>query len=65
MSIEKTIENFARRVEQEDLWVEGVAVADEKKVIMEHRFTMDLPRNVYSHTKSFTSTAVGFALTEG
>lgn len=65
MGIEKAMEKFVRQIEQRHLCVEGVAIADEKTVITEHRFAMDIPRNLYSNTKSFTSTAVGIAVTEG
>ena len=65
MSVEKIVEKFARRVERDCLAVEGVAVADEKKVIIERRFTADIPRNIYSHTKSFASMGIGIAVDEG
>lgn len=65
MSIEKYLQEFIRRVEAEHLCIEGVAIADEKKVLLEHRFTPDLERNIYSHTKSYVSTAVGIAISQG
>lgn len=65
MRIEKAVEEFVRRVECDHLGVEGIAVADGKQVILEHRFAADVPRNIYSHTKSFTSTAIGIAVDNG
>lgn len=65
MRIEKAIQNFVKRVEEKKLLVEGIAVADEKQVIIEHRFTRDIARNIYSHTKSYTASAVGMAVDEG
>ncbi len=63
--MKKAFQEFVTRVRSEGLGVEGVAVADREKVLMEHRFTPDLPRNIYSHTKSYTATAVGIAVSEG
>lgn len=65
MGIEKAVQNFVKRAEESNLQLEGVAVADEKHVIAEHRFTPDRPRNIYSNTKSFTAAAVGMAVDEG
>ena len=63
--LEHLLTHFVRRVEQENLSLEGIAVADEMRLIWQHRFRADIPRNIYSHTKSFTATAVGLALSEG
>ncbi len=65
MNLEQRFREFIREAEQRGLAIEGIAVADEKKVLLEHRFTPDLPRNIYSHTKSYTATAVGLAVEEG
>lgn len=65
MSFEKTLETFLRRTREAGLSVEGVAVADERKVIAERREKIDIARNVYSTTKSFTAVAVGIAVDEG
>lgn len=50
---------------KENLAIEGVAVADESKVLLEHHFTPDITRNIYSHTKSYMATAAGIAISEG
>lgn len=63
--MEQYLEQFVRRAELDNLKIEGIAVADEKKLLWEHRFTADIPRNIYSHTKSYTATAVGIAISEG
>ena len=65
MGIEKAVQNFVKRAEELNLQLEGIAVADEKRIIVEHRFTPDRPRNIYSNTKSFTAAAVGMAVDEG
>lgn len=63
--LERIFEEFVRYAEEHALAVEGVAVGDGSRVLLEHRFTPDLPRNIYSHTKSYMATAVGMALAEG
>ena len=63
--LEKLCNAFVQRVLEEKLTVEGIAFADEKKLLKQFRFTQDIPRNIYSHTKSYTSTAAGIAISEG
>lgn len=65
MNIEKICSDFAAYAEREKLFIEGIAVADERKLLFEHRFTPDLERNIYSHTKSYMSTAAGIAVSQG
>lgn len=61
----KALLEFVTNVQNLHSGVEAVAVADETQLLFEHHFTQDMPRNIYSHTKSFTSTAVGLAIAEG
>jgi len=63
--MEKILQEFVRFAESEKLPIEGIAVADEKKVLFEHHFVPDLERNIYSHTKSYMATAVGLAIQDG
>ena len=63
--LEKNFQDFVNRCETENLGIEGVAVADDKRVLLEHHFAPDLPRNIYSHTKSFMATAAGIAIADG
>lgn len=65
MMIEKKAQEFVAEIEKKGLFVEAFAVADEKEMFFEHYFIPKQPRNIYSHTKSFTSTAVGIAVSEG
>lgn len=65
MNIEKICGDFAAYVKKENLFIEGIAVADERKLLFQHRFTPDLERNIYSHTKSYMSTAAGIAVSQG
>lgn len=57
--------DFVKYAEQEKLFIEGIAAADRENVLLEHRFTPDLERNIYSHTKSYMATAAGIAIEEG
>ena len=58
---EKALLDFVTRVQADKLGVECVAVADGEKLLFEHHFVQTAARNIYSHTKSFTSTAVAGA----
>lgn len=61
-----TFHDFVRYVQaQGGLGIEGIAIADGERVVEEHRFAADLARNIYSHTKSYVSTAIGVAVDEG
>ena len=63
--MEKQFYRFVQRVQEENLGVEAVAVADKDRILLEHHFTPDKERNIYSHTKSYMSTAAGIAISEG
>lgn len=63
--MERIFNDFIRYAQDQRLCMEGIAIADGQRVLMQHRFTPDLPRNIYSHTKSYTATAVGMAVSEG
>ena len=63
--MEKILREFVEFAEGTKLPLEGIAVGDEKQVLFEHHFVPDLTRNIYSHTKSFMTTAVGLAISDG
>lgn len=65
MAIEQIFHEFIQYALAQKLPIEGVAIADEKKVICEYHFVPDLARNTYSHTKSYMATAIGIAISEG
>ena len=65
MDVKRLILNFAARVDAEALPVEAIYVYQGDKFVTAHRWAADRPRNIYSHTKSFTSTAVGLAVGDG
>jgi CubicO group peptidase (beta-lactamase class C family) len=56
---------FIEEIENQKLRVEGIQVLRGGELIGEHRWTAEVPRNVYSVSKSFTSLAVGMAVDEG
>ena len=56
---------FEHAVEQEGLAVQGLQVYREEELIGNWMPEPEERRNLYSGTKSFTSTAVGFAVQEG
>ncbi len=61
----RAFDDFVNQVDSEGLKVEGLLVLQGGKVVYEHRWTPDQDRNIYSHAKSFVSTAVGIAIDEG
>ena len=65
MRIASVFQDFVRSCASERTAIEAIAVADEKDILLEHHFTFDKPRNIYSHTKSFMSAAVGLAIGDG
>lgn len=65
MALEKIFKDFIHFAQCNELKIEGIAIADTDKVILEHRFTPDQERNIYSHTKSYMSMAAGIAIEEG
>lgn len=64
MALEKIFKDFIHFAQCNELKIEGIAIADTDKVILEHRFMPDQERNIYSHTKSYMSMAAGIAIEE-
>ncbi len=66
LNIVRTVNNLCRRLEREHISIEGVAVMDNLgNIVVEKRWKPDYPRDIYSNTKSFTSAAVGIAISRG
>lgn len=65
MALEKIFKDFIHFAQCNELKIEGIAIADTDRVILEHRFMPDQERNIYSHTKSYMSMAAGIAIEEG
>lgn len=57
--------DFVKLIESESLPVEAVAIADGDAIIAERHFVPDQDRNIYSHMKSYVSTAIGIAIENG
>ena len=58
------IENFFKRLEEENVHIEACCASDSNGLFYTHHFVEAKPRNIYSHTKSFTSLMLGIALDE-
>ena len=63
--MEQKIKKFIEYMEKDNPGIEAVALGDKEQVLLEHYFVKLHSRNIYSHTKSFMSTAAGIALEEG
>ncbi len=61
----KRVEQFVAALEQADCGVEGVVLYQNGEITLNHRFVPSKERLIYSHTKSFVSTAAGMAIDEG
>lgn len=61
--IEK-VKKFIEVVKQRDLKVEAILLSDVDHILLEHHFVPDKPRNIYSHSKSFTSAMIGVAIND-
>lgn len=65
MGVIDMFNDFVKLIESESLPVEAVAIADDDAIIAERHFVPDQDRNIYSHTKSYVSTAIGIAIEDG
>ncbi len=59
------LKDFISMVNENDMQVYGIVVLQDGKKLAEHCFAPVERRNLYSVTKSITSTAVGMAIAEG
>ncbi|MBQ3231261.1 MAG: serine hydrolase [Clostridia bacterium] len=59
------VEAYIEALKLENPGVEAVALYQNGELVLEHYFKPHLPRLIYSHTKSFISTAAGIAIDEG
>lgn len=65
MGVIDMFNDFVKLIESESLPVEAVAIADGDAIIAERHFVPDQNRNIYSHMKSYVSTAIGIAIEDG
>lgn len=63
--MKQLIENFIKRIEKEHNLIEAVCYSNSEGIVCCKHYIPRLTRNIYSHSKSFTSTMVGIAIDEG
>lgn len=63
--MDDTLRSLSARIQEKNLPLEGIAVYRGDVLRAEARFTRDIARNIYSHTKSYTSAAVGLCVADG
>ncbi|MDF2486848.1 MAG: serine hydrolase [Herbinix sp.] len=59
------LRDFVTMVQENHMQVYGIVVIQNGEKVAEHHFVLEERRNLYSATKSITSTAVGMAIEEG
>ena len=57
--------NFKKRIEAEQGLIESICLANKDGVLWKEQYIPRTVRNIYSHSKSFTSLMVGIAIDEG
>ena len=62
--MEQLFLNFKKRIEQEPNLVEAVCLSNKEGLIWKEQYIPRTVRNIYSHSKSFTSLMVGIAIDE-
>ena len=63
--MEKLFLNFKKRIEEHEGLVEAICLSNKDGVIWKEQYFPRTNRNIYSHSKSFTSLMVGIAIDEG
>ena len=63
--MENKVKSLIEALNQCNPGVEAVALWQDGEMKLVHRFVPAKPRLIYSHTKSFISTAAGVAIDEG
>lgn len=63
--MEKLFENLKKRIDKEHNLVEALCLSNSDGVIWKEQYIPSTARNIYSHSKSFTSLMVGIAIDEG
>ena len=62
--MEKLFYNFKERIAKEHNLVEAICLSSSEGIIFKEQFIPRNNRNIYSHSKSFTSLMVGIAIDE-
>lgn len=58
------VKRFIDIAYKENLQIEAIVLSDVDNILLEHHFVPNHRRNIYSHSKSFTSAMVGIAIYE-
>ena len=61
----KLINNFKSRIEKEHNLIEAICISNSEGIMLSEHYIPRTVRNIYSHSKSFTSLMVGIAIDEG
>ena len=61
----KLINNFKSRIEKEHNLIEAICISNSEGIMLSEHYIPRIVRNIYSHSKSFTSLMVGIAIDEG
>ena len=64
MEMLERVKRFVEIVKEEDLKIEAILLSNVDNILFEHHLVPNHKRNIYSHSKSFTSAMVGIALYE-
>ena len=59
------VKNLITDLEQDNPGAEAVALYQNGELLLSRHFVLDIPRLIYSHTKSYVSTLAGIAIDEG
>lgn len=59
------VKNLIAELEQDNPGAEAVAFYQNGELLLSRHFVLDIPRLIYSHTKSYVSTLAGIAIDEG
>jgi CubicO group peptidase (beta-lactamase class C family) len=59
------ISAYREAIDRQHLGLDGILVLQRGREVATHRWTEDIPRNVYSVSKSFTAIALGMAIDDG
>ncbi|MCD8010168.1 MAG: beta-lactamase family protein [Lachnospiraceae bacterium] len=65
MNYERLLEGCAQEIDAAGLEVLGIEIYRDGELRARHRWQEDTPVNIWSHTKCFTSAAVGLAVADG
>lgn len=57
--------DFLKKIDTEKIKLHGICIFQHNELLAEYHYTPDIPRNIYSVSKSFLATAIGLLVEEG